>query len=127
MQFCAKIFHPVGRGSRNRMGGGRIRCRNEVVSAVRLSRSWPVSEAAAPSKGVGMKKTLLYAAGFVEVILCAGGIKNLLSIPLTLHRMGLRPTENPNYVAGMVVADGAIIALMVWLIILTRRKLNSMK
>jgi hypothetical protein len=74
-----------------------------------------------------MKKTLLYAAGFVEVILCASGIMGLLSIPSTLYRMGVRPSENPNYVAGMVTGDGAFIALMVWLIILTRRKLNRMK
>jgi hypothetical protein len=72
-----------------------------------------------------MKKTLLYAAGFLEVILCAGGIMGLLNVPSTMLRMGVRPAADPSYFAGMVVANVAIIAVMVWLIILTRRKLNS--
>ena len=51
----------------------------------------------------------------------------LLKVPPTMLRMGVRPVENPDYFAGMVAANVAVIALMVWLIILTRRKLNSMK
>lgn len=74
-----------------------------------------------------MKKMLLYAAGLIEVMLCGGGILGLLNAPSTMLRMGVRPVENPDYFAGMVAANVAVIALMVWLIILTRRKLNSMK
>lgn len=74
-----------------------------------------------------MKKILLNAAEFVEAILCVIGIMGLLSIPSTLYRTGVRPSEHPSYVAGMVLGNGAFIALMVWLIILTRRKLKSMK
>ncbi len=75
-----------------------------------------------------MKKALLYAAGFIEVVFCAGGIMNLLDLPSTLYRMGIRRlSQDPDYVAGMVLADVLIIALFVWLIVLTRRKLNSMR
>jgi hypothetical protein len=75
-----------------------------------------------------MKKSLLYTAGFVEVVFCAGGIMNLLDLPFTLYRMGIRRlSQDPDYVAGMVLADVLIIALFVWLIVLTRRKLNSMR
>jgi len=49
----------------------------------------------------------------------------LLNVPSTMLRMGVRPAADPSYFAGMVVANVAIIAVMVWLIILTRRKLNS--
>ena len=93
----------------------------------RISGSQHVGKAPAISKGDRVKKTLLYAAGFLEVILCAGGIMGLLKVPPTMLRMGVRPVENPDYFSGMVAANVAVIALMVWLIILTRRKLNSMK
>jgi hypothetical protein len=97
------------------------------VKSIRI-RKLSTKTAKPKGKGeAGMKKTLLYAAGFLEVFFCAGGILGLLKVPSTMLRMGVRPAENPDYFAGMVIGNGAVIALMVWLIILTRRKLNRMK
>lgn len=114
--------------SRDRMGTRWIRCGSKVaLISHRVHGLLVMLRHHRKAEGAEVKKALLYAAGFLEVFLCAGGILGLLKVPSTMLRMGVRPFDDPSYFAGMVIANVAIIALSVWLIILTRRKLNSMK